>query len=158
MANNQYVNKVVYDGRTLIDITDTIFDPLKLPIGSVVYAANGERVVGNAIVCDVYRGTTEYWNSRLGYIPNEGDIIVYTDKGSIVNSNNETIDVPGIKIGDGLAYCVDLPFVGDDISQKLVEHINDTERHITEEERLFWNNKVNCQDSVVNETLILNRN
>ena len=29
------------------------------------------------------------------------------------------IDVPGIKIGDGNAYNIDLPYVGDDIEQKI---------------------------------------
>jgi len=29
------------------------------------------------------------------------------------------IDVPGIKIGDGNAFNIDLPYVGDDIEQKI---------------------------------------
>ena len=44
------VNKVVYNGTTLIDITDTNIDINKIPNGSVVYLASGERVVGNATV------------------------------------------------------------------------------------------------------------
>ena len=99
-------------------------------------------------------GSTADWSNNLTYIPNKGDIILYTDKSTL--RNNTTI--AGIKIGDGLAYCVDLPFVGDDIAEDLLNHINDTIRHITAEERNKWNNKLNCEDSVTGETLILNRN
>ena len=54
--------------------------------------------------------------------------------------------VPGIKIGDGSAYVVDLPFV-----------------NITSEQVNFWNNKVNCYleteltDEGNNETLVFTR-
>ena len=44
------VNKVIYNGETLIDITDTSIDVNKIPDGSVVYLASGERAVGNATV------------------------------------------------------------------------------------------------------------
>lgn len=44
------VNKVVYNGTTLIDITDTSIDVNKVPDGSVVYLASGERLVGSATV------------------------------------------------------------------------------------------------------------
>ena len=44
------VNKVVYNGTTLIDITDASIDVNKIPNGNVVYLASGQRVVGNATV------------------------------------------------------------------------------------------------------------
>jgi len=99
-------------------------------------------------------GSTVEWQARLNYIPNKGDILVYTDKETL--SDNTT--VPGIKIGDGLAYGIDLPFVGDDIAEDLLNHVNNTTVHITAAERTKWNNKINCEDSVSQETLILNRN
>jgi len=157
MANDAYVNKVIYGDRTLIDISDSNFDISKLPAGSVVYAANGQRVVGSAIIHNVYTDTTANWNSKLSYIPEKGDIIIYTDKGTIYEDDTTKL-VPGVKIGDGLAYCVDLPFVGDDMVSDLIKHINDNIRHIAQQERIRWNNKVNCQDTVQDETLILNRN
>ena len=57
-----------------------------------------------------------------------------------------------------MAYGIDLPFVGDDIANQLIQHIADTVAHITVEERTFWNNKINCNDEVIDETLILHRN
>ena len=50
------VNKVVYNGQTIIDITDTNIDVDKIPNGSVIYLASGERIVGEAIVYNVYNG------------------------------------------------------------------------------------------------------
>ena len=98
--------------------------------------------------------TTAELNSRTGYIPNKGDIIIYTDKDTL--SNNKT--VMGIKIGDGLAYCIDLPFVADDIAEDLATHVTDSVIHITAAERTSWNNKITCGNTVSNENLILTRN
>lgn len=50
------VNKVIYNGQTIIDITDTNIDVNKIPNGSVVYLASGERIVGEAIVYNAYNG------------------------------------------------------------------------------------------------------
>lgn len=44
------VNKVVYNGQTIIDITDTSIDTNKIANGSVVYLASGERFVGSATI------------------------------------------------------------------------------------------------------------
>lgn len=95
--------------------------------------------------------TTAYWNSLLDFIPNKGDLIFYSDK------VNGIVDIPGLKIGDGLAYCVDLPFVGDDILNALNAHTSNITIHITATERANWNNKITCDDSVTNEILVLRR-
>ena len=154
MANNAYVNKVVFGGRTLIDISDSSFDASKLPMGSVAYAASGERVVGSAIVYNVYRDTTANWNTRTSYVPQANDIIIYTDKDEI-EKDGETVSVPGIKMGDGNAYVVDLPFVTDALQQTLMAHINDTDIHVTNSEKAFWSNKLNLDIS--DEMLIFTR-
>jgi hypothetical protein len=39
-----------------MDITDTEIDVDKIPDGSIVYLANGNRAVGTAIVYNVYNG------------------------------------------------------------------------------------------------------
>lgn len=46
MANNQYVNKVVYNGGTLIDITDTTATEADVAEGVVFYKKDGTRSVG----------------------------------------------------------------------------------------------------------------
>lgn len=101
--------------------------------------------------------TTEEWSNYLQYIPPARRIIVYSDR-SIING----VPIPGIKIADGLSYVVDLPFVGDDVTSEILrslsEHVNDRTIHITEQERQFWNNKINYDINEGLETLILDRN
>ena len=89
--------------------------------------------------------TTANWNSKTNFIPDEGEIIIYSDKGRVDDGQGGTKPVPGVKIGDGLAYCVDLPFIDDDTAQLLTNHIRDTVVHVTAAEREAWNNKVDVQ-------------
>lgn len=116
--------------------------------------------------------TTANWNNAIGFIPMAGEVIIYDDyqiKTWQVEESGEIItktkNIPGIKIGDGLAYVQDLPFVDEELREKLMAHINNTEIHTTLAEKLFWNNKINVDDvyeqihdELENETLILNRN
>ena len=86
----------------------------------------------------VYVDTTANWNAKPQLIGKTNHVYVYSDYFMI-----DGMGVPGMKIGDGMAYLIDLPFVsGNDT--RLNEHIADTEVHITNAERLFWNNKVTC--------------
>lgn len=86
------------------------------------------------------RDLTENWNRRVTFVPLEGEIIVYLD--GYIDDNGNCF--PRIKVGDGKAYVVDLPFIGKEIENSLVAHKNDTVSHITNEERVFWNNKLNA--------------
>lgn len=117
-----------------------------------IKSINGESLLGSGdLELDfgaVESDTKANWALKTTYIPKKDTIIVYTDY--------YTIDgklVPGIKIADGLAYVVDLPFV----DERLRKHIEDEIAHITEEERDFWNKKINCKDTITNETLVLFR-
>ena len=103
-------------------------------------------------------GTTEYWNSTK-FIPDAGQIVVYTDKGT-KTVDGETVYVPGIKIGSGSAYVQDLAFVGDDIASDLIAHIGDENIHVSDHDRTLWNNKLNVTDfaEVVDNVLVFNRN
>ena len=96
--------------------------------------------------------TTEQWARQTSYVPPKGTICVYSDRNVI-----EGTDYPGVKIGDGLAYVVDLPFVGDDIASQIQNvldaHIADTSCHVTEAEKRYWNNKLDSE--LAGETLIL---
>ncbi len=109
------------------------------------------------------RDTTANWNSARGFIPLEGELIVYNDYATIrkiVNGNEQDVVVPAIKIGDGRAYVQDLPFVNDELRDQILNHINNPEIHVTMAEKLFWNRKLNVNDSseVVDDALIFNRN
>ena len=70
--------------------------------------------------------TTQGWLNRTSEVSILNTVYIYTDH-EIIERNNKILKVPGIKIGDGLAYVVDLPFIT-----------------VTQAERDFWNNKVRC--------------
>ncbi len=103
--------------------------------------------------------TTYNWDNAITFIPLNGEIIIYTDHAEKDDGNGNTIKIPGIKIGDGKAYLIDLPFVGEDLAAEILEqlnsHIKNQIVHITNEERAFWNAKLNCD--VNEETFVLNR-
>ena len=73
-----------------------------------------------------YIDTTAGWAQKTNLISTLGVLYIYSDRETIVR-DNKTIKVAGIKIGDGSAYVVDLPFIT-----------------VTQAERDFWNNKVRC--------------
>lgn len=86
----------------------------------------------------IYYDTTANWNAQTTLISSVNTMYVYTDY-RVEDGQN----IPNVKVGDGLAYLIDLPFLNMDV---------------TEAERTFWNNKVTTIDTVTNETLILTRN
>lgn len=106
------------------------------------------------------RDTTANWNAHRDFIPMRGEVIIYTDHGHIEDGFGHMINVPGIKIGDGSAYLIDLPFVNDDVRYQILtelrEHSQNTDIHVTQNEKTFWNNKLNY--TINNGNLILNRN
>ena len=109
------------------------------------------------------RDTTQNWNAARGMIPHQGEIIIYTDYKSIVkeiDGEERTVFIPGIKVGDGAAYVQDLPFIDEDLRDRIMEHINNQEIHVTLGDKLFWNNKLNVNDlsEVEERALIFNRN
>lgn len=49
MANNPYVNKVVYGNQTLIDISDTTATADKILQGYTAYGADGSKLTGTIV-------------------------------------------------------------------------------------------------------------
>lgn len=68
--------------------------------------------------------TTEEWSQMIDYIPKAKTIIVYSDYQQDKDGNY----IPGLKIADGMAYVVDLPFV-----TGTIEITPEVEERITEE-------------------------
>lgn len=161
---------------------DVQSEPISVTIGSNYETLtnkpqiNGVELVGNKTSAEigvlVRTDTTANWESASGFIPRKGEVIVYEDyqtKTYTVEEYGEqvtrTVNIPAIKIGTGNAYVQDLAFVGDDIRDRLMSHINDMNLHVTLGEKAFWNNKINVDDAydiaheeLEDETLVLNRN
>ena len=84
----------------------------------------------------VFCDTKANWDSQPQLVGKAGCVYVYSD----YKQDEQSKNVAGIKIGDGLAYLIDSPF----IDEMLYDHLGDTTRHITDAERTTWNNKVRC--------------
>ena len=85
------INKVIYDGRVLIDLTDSTVTPETLAEGVVAYNAKGERIVG----------TMKHGSGVTVTDDEKGNVIVTgataTDDG---NGNVTVIGMSNVTIGD----------------------------------------------------------
>ena len=122
-------------------------------------SVNGVELSGDKTAEDlqiVSENTTAGWNSMPQYIPKRGEICIYTDYETIQDEQGNDIVCPGVKIGDGNAYLIDMPFAGAETRYKLLEHKENATIHVSQQDRSFWNNKINCD--VSGEELIFTRN
>ena len=108
---------------------------------------NGEKgEKGDPGTLPLYSDTTANWNAQPMLLSEAGAMYVYTDHAVIGGQN-----VAGIKLGDGTSYLIDIPF----IDAEYHAHAENTDIHITAEERTFWNNK---ERSIISgENLILTK-
>ena len=77
--------------------------------------------------------TKEGWNGQVGLVSEANTFYVYTNY-------KETEDgkmIPGMKIGNGDNYLIDLPFIaaGEEGMVQLYNHINNTAIHMTSNDR-----------------------
>lgn len=118
------VNPVI--GSVLADLS-----PLQADIsGEVPTRVATTKVLMNSVA---------YWESVGDTIPSAATIIVYADY-KVVEIDGVPVTIPGVKIADGIRDIATLPFITDFIMIELQDHINNTEIHITQEERERWNN------------------
>ena len=103
---------------------------------------------------NIHSGTTKFWDDQNMLIGEKSHIYIYEDY-AVYDGKN----IPNIKIGDGNAYLIDSPFITTSLEDLINTHINDTESHVSKEDRDFWNNKVSCQLSEADsETIIFSNN
>lgn len=107
-----------------------------------------QRINPGAVVLS---DTTENWNKKASLISELNTVYVYVDHQTKTDEEGKEVWIPGIKIGDGKAYLIDLPFS----DELMIAHINDLGIHVTPEEKEFWNNKVRTYiDTVEGEQLV----
>ena len=119
MANNQYVNKVVYGSDTLIDLTQDTVTQSDVLTGKYVHLPSGERVQGtctydadtsdaNAAASEILAGKSAYVNGNkiTGTMINRGmihgflstkDQIYTIPIGFYDGSNNNTVSIDSIE-------------------------------------------------------------
>lgn len=105
-----------------------------------------------------YSKTKEEWDSDITFLSEKNVLYIYSNFKIFSKNGQEEIYLPGLKIGDGKSYLIDLPFLNDfdnNIEKVLLDHISNNSIHISDQQRNFWNNKLNYE--LQNETLILNR-
>ncbi len=110
-----------------IDATFSTSEGITVDLGTMFNGGGTSKILYN---------TTSYWTSHPEIIAQQGYLYVYSDW----KKTEEDKNIAGIKVGDGSSYLIDMPFT-DEI---WAEHVTDVVKHITQEEREFWNNKVRC--------------
>lgn len=124
---------------------------------------NGQTIEGDLLLSQlglraIYYDTTASWNAQPGIVSEEGALYIYNDYKVIEDEVGNRINVPGIRIGDGTTYLIDLPFLSDNSVDVFYSHINNTSMHVSESDRIFWNNKVSSYlDGQDTENLVLSK-
>ena len=103
----------------------------------------------------IYYNTVAGWNANPSLKSEHNAFYIYTDAVHTHQGYEDDVVKPNVKVGDGMAFVIDLPFLGSDF----IDHINDTTVHITEAERLFWNEKCRVDTTdIANEHVIFTTN
>lgn len=106
----------------------------------------------------VYYDTTANWNAQISLVSERTAIYIYSDYATIYDEMDNPTYVAGVKVGDGTTYLVDLPFITDEMTALLLQHIGNDAVHLTTAEREFWNNKISCYLDIENaENLVLSK-
>lgn len=104
-----------------------------------------------------YSKKKEQWDADFETISEKGVLYIYSDYKTLQKDGKQIL-LPGIKIGDGTSYLIDIPFLNNsnpELEEMILDHINNNAIHISAQERDFWNNKLNY--SLDKQILILNR-
>ena len=87
------------------------------PAGVALLWNKIKQIVNKNLV--YYSKTTQEWNSDVFLISEQNVLYIYTDYKTIIK-NNQEIFIPGLKIGDGKTYLIDLPFIDGNEHDRLI--------------------------------------
>lgn len=96
----------------------------------------------------IFYDTTENWNSHPEILAQRAAIYVYSNARIY-----EGVPIPDIKIGNGNSYLIDLPFIDSDILSVINNYTP-----VSQEDKMRWDNKINCDIDERFNLLIFNRN
>ena len=123
----------LYRGGQTASLPDELIDGaiyllIKDSTSGEIYADIYDKRIKISSQEKIYTRTTEEWNNTPLLKSEQNAFYVFSDAFPYIDENNNLKYAPGIKIGDGNAYVIDLPFTN----------------NITPEKIAFWDNKVNC--------------
>ena len=93
----------------------------------------------------IERKTKQEWAEERDKIAEENVIYIYSNWETKEDDQGNVINIPRVKIGDGMGYLIDLPFIDDTFES----HIKNKDIHVTLAQKQFWNNKVRTDDSEI---------
>jgi len=127
------------------EISDTSTNPLE---NRAIHRAIAQAVESLQLHRpEVYFDTVAGWTAKGAIVSQANTIYIYTDYQEDGDGNK----IAGIKIGNGNAYLGDIPF----LDTVYLEHVNNTDIHITAAERQKWNEKVTCFPSLIDDEMVI---
>ncbi len=122
------------------DYTSTVIDGETVPVPAMKIGDGNSYLIDMPFVTSGSAGnvivkSSDEWAETPELVSDKGTIYVYMDKDESGN-----ITEVKFKIGDGVAFVVDVPFVSPS-KNEFDSHINNTDVHVTPAEKEAWNNK-----------------
>lgn len=101
----------------------------------------------------VHYDTKANWDRQTFLIAERGHLYIYKDA-EVTYINGKRVVYPGIKIGDGSSYLIDMNYsvYGSD-HERMIDHIHDYAIHVGTVDRVNWNEKVSATVIEENEEL-----
>lgn len=105
----------------------------------------------------IHYDTKANWDRQRFLIAERGHLYIYKDA-EVTYISGERVVYPGIKIGDGSSYLIDMAYsiVGSD-HEKFTQHIQNALIHVGTGDRMNWNDKVSVDANQATEELIFRR-
>lgn len=122
-------------------------------LGQLLDSISGGIIPAPIDMSHVHYDTKANWDRQTFLIAERGHIYIYKDA-EITYINGRRVVYPGIKIGDGSSYLIDMSYslVGSD-HEKLTAHIQNSAIHVGTGDRMNWNDKVSVSVVQANEEL-----
>ena len=132
-----------------INSDDNISGSLVQLLGNI----SGDIIPAPVDMSHVHYDTKANWDRQRFLIAERGHLYIYKDA-EVTYINGYRVVYPGIKIGDGSSYLIDMAYivVGSD-HEKITSHIHNTQIHVGTGDRMNWNDKVGVSVIQANEEL-----
>ena len=145
---------VTAGGNSGVDVTDYLRLTNKPQINNVTLQGNLPLV--DLGLRPIYYGTRASWDQQAGLISEAGALYIYSDYKIVTSETGESTVIPGIRVGDGTTYLVDLPFISESNVQTVIDSLSESNSLVTPQDREFWDGKVSARvEAASPETLVL---